>query len=246
LTRREEVVSQREALAIELRAKLSALDKILEEQRIQQTTVVESLQKLQQEIEGKASDAALGEEKLKAEEQSLGRQETDLSRRETDLTFWEEMLAEHELKAEKKENELEERIRQFQATQAAPGPQAVEATRKALEDLQAMHRAGVQRIAAWADEASTGLVPLGMSPIPVSWLPTSISDALPVLDSTADRLRRLDQILGVRLEAEGGRLCRVVIEYILTCFRSHDPTISLEPVIAGPVADTEDAAREGV
>jgi hypothetical protein len=38
----------------------------------------------------------------------------------------------------------------------------------------------------------------------------------------------------------------VVIEYILTCFRSHDPAISLEPVIAGPVADTEDAAREGV
>jgi hypothetical protein len=56
----------------------------------------------------------------------------------------------------------------------------------------------------------------------------------------------MDQILGARLEAEGGRLCRAVIEYILTCFRSHDPAISLEPVIAGPVADTEDAAREGV
>jgi hypothetical protein len=27
---------------------------------------------------------------------------------------------------------------------------------------------------------------------------------------------------------------------------SHDPAISLEPVITGPVADTEDAAREGV
>jgi hypothetical protein len=37
-----------------------------------------------------------------------------------------------------------------------------------------------------------------------------------------------------------------VTEYILTCFRSHDPAISLEPVIAGLVADTEDAAREGV
>ena len=37
-----------------------------------------------------------------------------------------------------------------------------------------------------------------------------------------------------------------MIEYILTCFQSHDPAISLEPVIAGPVADTEDAAREGV
>jgi hypothetical protein len=37
-----------------------------------------------------------------------------------------------------------------------------------------------------------------------------------------------------------------VIEYILTGFQSHDPTISLESVIAGPVADTEDATREGV
>ena len=84
----------------------------------------------------------------------------------------------------------------------------MEATRKALEDLQAKHYAGVQRIATWAGEASTTLVPLGMSPIPVSEVPTSISDALPVLDSIADHLRRLDQILEARLEAEGGKLCR--------------------------------------
>jgi hypothetical protein len=150
------------------------------------------------------------------------------------------MLAEHELEAEERERKLEERIRQFNVAQA------VEATRKALEELQAEHRAGVQRIAAWAGEASMALVPLGMSLIPVSELPTSISDALPVLDSAADRLRRLDQILGARLEAEGSKLCRAVIEYVLTCFRSHDPAISLEPVIAGPVAATEDAARESV
>jgi hypothetical protein len=122
----------------------------------------------------------------------------------------------------------------------------VAALKKTLEDLQAEQRAGVQRIAAWAGEASTALVPLGVSPIPVSGPPASISDALPVLDSAADRLRRLDQILGTRLEAEGGRLCRAVIEYVLTCFRSHDPAISLEPVIAGPVADTKDATRQGV
>jgi hypothetical protein len=118
--------------------------------------------------------------------------------------------------------------------------------KKTLEDLQAKHRTGVQRIAAWASEASTALVPLGVSPILVLELSTSISDTLPVLDSVTNRLRRLDQILGACLEAEGGRLCWAVIEYILTCFRSHDPAISLEPVIAGPVADTEDAAREGV
>jgi hypothetical protein len=122
----------------------------------------------------------------------------------------------------------------------------VEAMKKTLEDLQAEQHAGVQCIAAWVGEASTTLVPLGVSPIPVSELPTSISDALPVLDSATDRLQRLDQILGACLEAKGGRLCWAVIEYILTCFQSHDPTISLEPVIAGPVADTEDAAREAV
>jgi hypothetical protein len=118
--------------------------------------------------------------------------------------------------------------------------------KKTLEDLEAEQRTGVQRIAAWAGEASTALVPLGVSLIPVSEPPTSISDALLVLDSAADRLWRLDQILGARLKVKGGRLCRAVIEYILTCFRSHDPAISLEPVIDGPVADTEDAAREGV
>ena len=94
----------------------------------------------------------------------------------------------------------------------------MEATRKALEDLQAEHRAGVQCIVAWAGDASTALVPLGMSPILVLELPTSISDVLPVLDSAADRLQRLDQILEARLEAEGGKLCRAVIEYVLTCF----------------------------
>jgi hypothetical protein len=139
------------------------------------------------------------------------------------LTQRGELLAEHELEAEEKERKLEEQIHQFNATQAAAGPQAMEATRKALEDLQAEHRAGVQRIAEWAGEASTTLVPLGMSPIPVSELPVSIYDALVVLDSTVDRLWRLDQILGALLEAEGSKLCRAVVEYVMTCFRSHDP-----------------------
>jgi hypothetical protein len=169
------------------------------------------------------------------------------------------LLADYELEAKEKERALEEkertlgeRVRQFeavqaaQATQVASGSQVVVAMRKTLEDLRAEHHSGVQRIAAWAGEASSALVPLGVRPIPVSEQPMSISDALPVLDSAPDRLRRLDQILGAHLEAEGSRLCRSVIEYILTCFWSHDPTISLVPVIAGPVAVTEDAAQEGV
>jgi hypothetical protein len=161
-----------------------------------------------------------------------------------------ELEAEEKVKRlEGKVRTLEEQVRQFQAaqaTQSAPGPQTVEVLRKALDDLRAEQRAGAQRIAAWAGEASTALVPLGMSPIPALVWPASISDALPILDSAVDLLRRLDQVLGARLEAEGGRLYRSAIEYVLTCFRSHDPTVSLGPVIAGPMADTEDAAREGV
>jgi uncharacterized protein (DUF3084 family) len=253
VARREEAVTQREALTTEYQAKLSALDQTPEAQRAQQVKAMERLQKSQQELQGKASDAALAEENLKEKELSLDRRETDLARRETDLAFREEMLtrrgellAEHELEAEEKERKLEEQIRQFNAEQAALGPQAMEATKKALEDLQAEHRAGVQRIVEWAGEASTALVPLGMSPIPVSELRVLISDALPVLDSAADRLRRLDQILGARLEAEGCKLYRAVVEYVLTCFRNHDPIISLAPVIDGPVAATEDVARESV
>ena len=38
----------------------------------------------------------------------------------------------------------------------------------------------------------------------------------------------------------------MVAEYILTCLRSHDPAISLTPVVDGPVAETEASARENV
>ena len=76
--------------------------------------------------------------------------------------------------------------------------------------------------------------------------PASIADALPVLYSTSERLRRLDQILIGHLEAEGRELCRMVAEYILTCLRSHNPTISLAPVVDGLVAETEASARESV
>jgi hypothetical protein len=62
--------------------------------------------------------------------------------------------------------------------------------KKTLEDLRAEQHVGVQRIAARAGESSTTLVPLGVSPIPVSEPPTSISDALPVLDSASDAWTR--------------------------------------------------------
>ena len=116
----------------------------------------------------------------------------------------------------------------------------------AAEKLQLDQRAGAQRIANWAGEASSALVPLGMSPIQVAEPLALITDALPMLDTAAERLCSLDQTLGARLEEEGRELFRVVVEHVLTCFRSHDPYVSLAPIIEGPVADAEAAAREGV
>jgi hypothetical protein len=33
---------------------------------------------------------------------------------------------------------------------------------------------------------------------------------------------------------------------VLTCFRSHDPTISLELAVQGPVEESVEASRDGV
>ena len=105
---------------------------------------------------------------------------------------------------------------------------------------------GAQRIVDWASEASSALVPLGMSPIQVAGPPASLADALLVLVSIAEKLRRLDQVLIGHLESEGRELIWMVAEHILTCLRSHDQAISLAPVVDGPVAETEASAQESV
>jgi hypothetical protein len=262
LVEKKEHLDQRDAVITEFHEKLKAYNAMLEKQRDEQTATEAAVQKLQQELDDRAINISLTEENLKAKDASLEERATDLIRQGKDVAWREEMwerrdklLAEHELEAEEKENKLEEKeqtleewVYRFQAAQAAQtaqaasGSQAAETMRKTLEDLRAEHRIGVQCIAAWADEASSAVVTLWVSPILVSKQSVSISDALPVLDSTADRFRRLDQTVGASLEAEGSRLYRAVIEYILTCFRSHDPAFSLGPMIAGPVTDTEDVA----
>jgi len=129
-----------------------------------------------------------------------------------------------------------------EAAQAALDARVQEAVRKLQED----QRKGAQRITDWVGEASLALVPLGLSPIQVAEPPASLADALPLLDSASETLRCLEQVLAGHLEAEGRELIRMVAEHILTCLRSHDPAISLAPVVDGPVAEMEATARESV
>jgi hypothetical protein len=122
LAKKEEHLDQREEVVTELQVKLDAFNKILEEQRAQQTAAVESLQRLWRELDDKASSIALTEQTLKERDASLDKRATDLAWREKDLAFreemferWEKLLADHELEVEQKEKELEERVRRFQA-----------------------------------------------------------------------------------------------------------------------------------
>jgi peptidoglycan hydrolase CwlO-like protein len=79
LAKMEEALNQREEVLTELRAKLSAMNGILEEQRIQQTAAVERIQKWEQVLEDKANNIALAEENLKEKDSSVDKRATDLA-----------------------------------------------------------------------------------------------------------------------------------------------------------------------
>jgi hypothetical protein len=46
------------------------------------------------------------------------------------------------------------------------------------------------------------------------------------------------------LEAEGMQLVHAIIEHILTCFQSQDPSLSLESMIKGPMEEPEEATKQ--
>ncbi|XP_025791731.1 fibrous sheath CABYR-binding protein-like [Panicum hallii] len=80
----------------------------------------------------------------------------------------------------------------------------------------------------------------------VAKAPSSLSVALQVLDSTAERLQGLESGMLDLLETEGIAVAWGTAEYILTSFRSHNPAIQLTPVLVGPIRATAAAAKEGV
>jgi hypothetical protein len=54
------------------------------------------------------------------------------------------------------------------------------------------------------------------------------------------------EAVGSHLEEEGHTLAQAVADHVMMCFRSHDPNISLEPVVQGPVEGSVEAVRDGV
>jgi hypothetical protein len=89
-------------------------------------------------------------------------------------------------------------------------------------------------------------VPLGISPLHSREPVQEVSTALPLLDSTGAKMLKLEEVICNQLEAEGHVLAKKVTKHMLTCFRSPDPIVYLDPVVLGPVAGTEEAASCGV
>jgi hypothetical protein len=69
---------------------------------------------------------------------------------------------------------------------------------------------------------------------------------LPLLDSAGRKISQLEETVGSRLEEEGHALAPAVVDHVLMCFRSRDPSISLEPTVQGPVEGSAEAARDGI
>jgi hypothetical protein len=115
-----------------------------------------------------------------------------------------------------------------------------------VEEFLVERSASIGRIVRWACEVNPSLDALGASPIWVAEAPSSLGAALQMLDSTAEQLRDLESSMHDLLETEGRAVARGMAEYILTCFRSHDPAFQLTPVLVGPIRATAATAQEGV
>jgi hypothetical protein len=115
-----------------------------------------------------------------------------------------------------------------------------------VEEFLAERSASIDRIVRWVGEVNPALDALGLSPIQVTEAPPTLGAVLPVLDSTAERLRHTEAAIFDLLETEGRAIARGMAEYILTCLRSHDLSCSLTPVLVGLVRATVAAAQESV
>jgi hypothetical protein len=69
---------------------------------------------------------------------------------------------------------------------------------------------------------------------------------LPLLDSAGRKISQLEEAIGSRLEEEGRALAQAVADHVLMCFRSRDPSISLEPAVQGPIEGSAEAARDDI
>ncbi|XP_025819293.1 uncharacterized abhydrolase domain-containing protein DDB_G0269086-like [Panicum hallii] len=160
-------------------------------------------------------------EQARVREAAALQREKAARRRETEAL--EGLIAVEEMKVALADRE---RVAQELAAQARKASAAVEAEKAALADLAAAAAKKEEWLAAREAEEA----------------PSLFSAALQLLDTTARRLQDAGAGMQDLLETEGRIVARGMDEYILTSFRSHDPSIQLTPVMVGPLRATAAAA----
>jgi hypothetical protein len=117
---------------------------------------------------------------------------------------------------------------------------------KGLEDLRASRAGDGQRVWSFLGQADAALVSFSFSPIRGGDVAPEANVILPHLDSVGQKISQLEEAIDSRLEEEGCALAHAVADHVLMCFQSCDPTISLEPVVQGPVEGSAEATGDGV
>jgi uncharacterized protein (DUF3084 family) len=193
---------------------------------------------------------------LRRELEALSTCETSLDRREADLEWEKKALDDaraqilaRELDADARDTELRDQEARLAAREqqlAERQMQELIVAQRGLEDLRASRAGDGQRVWSFLGQANTALASFGFSPIQGGDATPEAGVVLPLLNSAGRKISQLEEAVGSHLEEEGHALAQVVVGHVLMCFRSRDPSISLEPAVQGPIEVSTEAARDGV
>jgi hypothetical protein len=95
-------------------------------------------------------------------------------------------------------------------------------------------------------QADAALASFDFSPIRGGNAAPEAGVVLPLLDSAGRKISQLEEAVDSHLEEECRALAQAVADHVLMCFWSRDPSISLEPVVHGPVEGSAKVARDDV
>jgi DNA repair exonuclease SbcCD ATPase subunit len=198
----------------------------------------------------------LDEITLRRELEALGTRESGLDRRKAELDREREGLKDarvqilaRELDADAREAGLRDQEARLAARErqlAERQMQELAVTQKGLEDLQASRAGDARRVWSFLGQADAVLASFGFSPVRTGGAAPKGGIAVPLLDSAAAKISQLEDAIDSRIEEEGRALAQAVAERVLMCFCSHDPAISLEPMVQGPAEEPAGAAATGV
>jgi hypothetical protein len=177
LALREETFAKEVASLAAQGAKFESRCQGLEVRNLELDKLSGSRHQWRQELQEAASKQAVAEMELEEDRKSLAKRESHATNMERQLERQFDALKSLKESAAKKKAELEERTCETEAAKAALDTRVQEVVQEAVRKLQKDQRQGAQRIVDWASEASSALVPLGMSLIQVAGLPASIADA---------------------------------------------------------------------